>query len=233
MNLSEARERARALVIQGIDDPELMSMVQEELDELERFIEERSAAWRLDVKTTPGGYRNLSNRNVPHSRKDFEIDDDSWLRLMSAAWLVWRVAMDDHEMRHDPGKPKRLLEANYGDEESFDYGDMAGAGLDDWDAWWAEVYYTRPGRRHPAPSLGPLYEVYLLVREWWLGTGKSSFRLTYNADLEFRHAGVSSDSDDFNAPGRLFLAIAQALDGRYTTSNCATVYDKWRKRGRK
>ena len=157
-------------------------------------------------------------------RRDLDVDDDAWRRLMRGAWLLWRVAMDDHEMRHDPNKPKKRLEDNWDPDEevAYDYGDDAGAGLEDWDQFWADVYYTRPGRRWPGTPLGPLYEVFLLVRDWWMQyTGKTTFGLDYS---------YRSDREDFNAAGRLFLNVAQALDGRYTAKACASVYNKWRER---
>ncbi len=227
--IDTARDMLRIIEVGYLDDPPESFDLR---DEFLNLIDEKDDKLRAWIKTTELGCRRRPYR--AHMRKDITVSDEKWRRLMGGAWLVWRVAMDDHEMRYDPNKPKRLLEDNYGDEESFDYGDMAGVGLEDWDAWWREVYHAPPGRRWPGPSLGPLYEVFLLVRKWWIeSTGKSSFRPSYICDPIWKDGRPVPDHELYNAPGRLFLAVAQTLDGRYTIANCETVYDKWRKRRRK
>ncbi len=42
-------------------------------------------------------------------RYDLDVDMASYRRLMHDAWLLWRVVMDDYELRNDPGKPARHL----------------------------------------------------------------------------------------------------------------------------
>lgn len=213
MELDEARELARALILEGVDSPGGKS---ERLEEIERFIDELGGQVRRRKDRARHDRRGVKQRCY-----DLEIDADAKRRLMRAAWLLWRVAMDDHEMRYDPNKPSKRLEDNWNpDDPDYDYGDDTGLGLEDWDAFWAEVYHTRPHRRWPGPALPPLYEVYLLVRAWWLRyQDRKSFRPTYGGRRE-----------NFNAEGRLFLDVARALDPRYTPSNCASVYEKWRVR---
>ena len=134
------------------------------------------------------------------------------------------------EMRHDEDKPKRRLEDNYqtaGDQNPvYDYGDMAGLGweLNEWELWWREVYLAPRGRRWPGDERRvPLHEVFFLLRKFWLANSKiKKFAPNYPSDRR----------EDFNAAGRLFLDVAQVLDGRYTAEDCKSVYKTCRKSAR-
>lgn len=165
---------------------------------------------------------HMGRGGIPLMRYDLDVDEASYRRLVSASWLLWRVAMDDYEMRHDPDKPKRRLQDNWNPGDiAYDYGDDAGVGLENWDEWWEEVYRAPPGRRWPeAVPRVPLYEVFFLVRAWWFkNTGKRTFGLTYDGTCR----------EDFSASARLFLDIAQILDDRYTAEDCAIVYENCRR----
>ena len=214
MELDEARKLARALILEGVDDPGGKS---ERLEEIQRFIDE------LDGQVRRRKDRARHHRtHVKLMRRDLKVDKDSLRRLVSAAWLLWRVAMDDYEMRHDPDKPKKRLEDNWDPEDvAYDYGDMVGLGLENWDEWWEEVYRAPPGRRWPetVPRV-PLHDVFYLARAWWFkNTGKRTFGLTYK----------EKHREDFTAAERFFLDIAQAMDARYTAEDCTTVYESCRK----
>ena len=155
-------------------------------------------------------------------RRDLDVDDDSLQRLMGAAQMLWGAAMDDHYTRHKLDKASRPLTGEY----DLTYGmapweiEATYFGRSNQGKWMTDIYRRGPGRPGNDPSQGPLYEVYLLVRAWWRRYhGKTKFRPTYGHGRE-----------DFNAAGRLFLDIATALDARYTTKDCASVYEKWRKR---
>ena len=242
MELDEARKLARALILEGVDDPGGKS---ERLEEIQRFIDE------LDGQVRRRKDRARHHRtHVKLMRRDLKVDKDSLRRLVSAAWLLWRVAMDDYEMRHKPYKPKdepggwsgqykpkddhegrgapykprQKLEDNWDPDPNVvahDYGDQAGLGLENWDEWWEEVYRAPPGRRWPetVPRV-PLYEVFFLARAWWFkNTGKRTFGLSYKGKRR----------EDFTAAERFFLDIAQAMDPGYTARDCATVYESCRK----
>lgn len=235
MELDEARELARALIL-GDDKSG-------RLEEIERFIDELDGQVRK--------YKGRDDRTgIPLMRRDLPVNEASYRRLVSAAWLLWRVAMDDYEMRHkpykptdEPGgwdgqynprddhegrgapyKPRQKLEDNWDPDPNvvaYDYGDDTGAGLEDWDAFWAEVYHTPAGRRWPeGVPRGPLYGVFYLARSWWFkNTGKRTFGLKYKG----------ARREDFTAAERFFLDICQALDARYTAEDCAKVYESCRR----
>ena len=209
MELDEARESWRALVVEGADSPGKS----QRLEEIERVIDklEEEVRGRKD----PAHDRT----HVKLMRYDLDVDKDSLRWLVRRAWLLWRVAMDDYEMRHDPDKPKPRLSDNWSPTDTvYDYGDDTGAGLEDWDEWWRQVYHTPAGRRWPAaiPRV-PLYGVFYLARAWWFkNTDKRTFGLTY-------------DAPNYTAAERFFLGIAQTLDERYTAKDCAIVYENCRR----
>ena len=208
MKLDEARELARALIMEGTEPGRL--------EDLERFIDKLEGQVR--------GYKEARHKrtHIKLMRYDLDVDEDSLRRLVSAAWLLWRVAMDDYEMRHDPDKPKRRLQDNWNPGDvAYDYGADTGVGLEDWAEWWQEVYRAPPGRRWAGkvPRV-PLCEVYHLAREWWFkNTGKRTFGLMYKG----------ARREDFTAAERFFLDIAQTMDPGYTAKDCATVYENCRR----
>ena len=164
-----------------------------------------------------------AGRSFQATRRELApVDEASYRRLVRGVWLIWRVAMDDYELRHDPDKPKPRLQDNWNPEDvAYDYGDRAGAGLEDWDEWWRQVYHTPAGRRWPEGiPRAPLYPVFYLARAWWFkNTDHGTFGLAYKGKRR----------EDFTAAERFFLDIAQALDPGYTARDCATVYESCRK----
>jgi hypothetical protein len=150
-----------------------------------------------------------------------ELDPDSVGRMLHEAWEVWRCAIDDYEMQRKPDKPKQALKRNWNpDEVAYDYGEDAGAGLEDWDKFWLGTYYRKPGGKVTDPPVEPLCKIYPLVRDFWAeATGGRDFWLNY--PKEFRIA--RTDPNLFSSAGRLFLGVAQVMDRRYTPLKCESV----------
>ena len=151
--------------------------------------------------------------------------------LLRDAHEVYEVALEDWYTRADPSKPKGRLEANWDPDEEvlYDYGEDAGAGLEDWPEFWKRYYYRRRGNpgtnrtssKSTPPPVAPLYPVYTLVRRWWIETtGRKTFRLDYPRDPS---KGTRTNFNLFNPPGRLFLLIVQDLNVKYTARTCYGV----------
>ena len=160
---------------------------------------------------------------IPQMRYDIPVDADSRQRLMGAARYLWAEAMYDHEMQRKIDMTARLHPEEYDLSYGLTPQEIEATYFHRYNLhnWETDPYYRGPGRPGNDPPQGPLYEVYLLVRVWWQRyTGKTKFKPTYNGPRR----------EDFNAAGRLFLHVAQALDARYTPRDCASVYEKWRKR---
>ena len=129
-------------------------------------------------------------------------------------------------------KPKKRLTANRkrDEEVAYDYGDDAGAGLDDWPEFWKWFYYRppgRPGRSHTSDlPIAPLHAVYSVVRRWWIGTLGGKFNPTYPRAWDGDEGEVGGPRDiieKFNPAGRLLLLIAREMDDRFTADNVANL----------
>jgi len=77
------------------------------------------------------------------------LDADKVRRLVNQVRHIHRLVLSDWNRRHEPGwKPPRSLKDIQVDGPEYDYGDMAGLGLD-WDDWWKECWGAgvgNPGR---------------------------------------------------------------------------------------
>ncbi len=151
--------------------------------------------------------------------------------MLHDAHEVYTVALDDWVGRTDPGKPHKRLEANWDPDEevAYDYGDMVGVGLGDWEAWWRENYYRQPGRPGMIQTCGlpvaPLHAVYYVVRRWWVdtvGPFNPTFPRAWDGD-EGEVGGPREIIEKFNPAGRLLLLIAQEMDDRFTADNVANL----------
>lgn len=206
-------------------EPPSAPLVGKDHEERERLIAELDdTRWDAQKKMLRRD-SHMGRDGIPLMRRDLPVDDDSWQRLMGAAHLLWAEAMYDHEMRHKIDMTARLRPEDYDLSYGLTPTEIEATYFHRYNLhnWATDPYYRGPGRPGNDPSQGPLYEVYLLVRAWWLRYhDKTRFRPTYGERRE-----------DFNAPGRLFLTIARALDPRYTARDCASVYEKWRKRYQK
>ena len=204
MELDEARELLRALRVEGADS--------QRLEELECLIDE------LDGRARAYKEPRQDRAHVKLMRRDLDVDKASYRRLVSVAQDLWGAAMDDHYTRHKITTERPLtgeFDPSYGmtpTEIEATYFGRSNRGL-----WATDIYRRGPGGKPNDPPLGPLYEVYLLVRAWW---PRPTFGLMYKEKRR----------EDFTAAERFFLDIAQAMDPRYTTTDCASVYEKWRKR---
>ena len=145
--------------------------------------------------------------------------------MLRDAHEVYALALDDWETRAKSDKPKERLEANWDrDEAAYDYGDDAGAGLEDWPEWWKEHYYRpagRPGKSQTSDlPIAPLHAVYTLVKRWWIDNVDPKFNPTYPREYE---GGPRSIVEKFNPAARLLLLVAKDIDDRYTADNCANI----------
>ncbi len=167
---------------------------------------------------------------------DLGPHEDALRRLLHDAHEVYRLAMDDHATRADPDKPRRRLQENWDPDESkptYDYGEDAGVGLDDWDEWWQQHYHRRAGNpgtnrtstKSSPPPVTPLHAIYTLTRRWWKATVGTPFRPTYPRDPFEGDENPRTDFARFNPAGRLFLLVAKSLDRRYTALNCYGVHE--------
>lgn len=174
-----------------------------------------------------------------YERPGVKLDEKAVDRLLHEAWEVWRTAMDDYEMRRKKDKPKKALEDNWDPDEPelvYDYGEYAGAGLEDWDIFWRDTYYRGPGGKVTDPPVEPLCMIYSLVRDFWTeATGGRDFWLNYpksgneewlkypDEDSTDEDETEQEDPDLFSSAGRLFLGVARVLHRRYTPLNCESV----------
>ncbi len=172
-----------------------------------------------------------------YERPGVELDEKAVDRLLREAWEVWRTAMDAYQMRRKKDKPKERLEENWDpDEVAYDYGEDAGAGLEDWDKFWRDTYYRAPGGKVTNPPVEPLCMIYDLVWDFWTeATGGQDFWLNYpksGSEEWLKYPDEDSTEEDklerddpnlFSSAGRLFLGVAQVLDWRYTPLNCESV----------
>ena len=92
MKLDEARELARAMIVEGAEHGRIK--------ELERYIDELDG----QVRRLPRGGRARHYRYVKLMRRDLKVDEDKLRRLVSAAWLLWRQNL------HLPPKLRVLID---------------------------------------------------------------------------------------------------------------------------
>ena len=176
--------------------------------------------------------------------RSLDLDAGVLVVLLRAARHAHRMALSDFKRRNDPDwKVPRALPRG---RRLYDYGEDAGAGLDDeqygdwrrvkgkwqwvdlgtgWAGWW-KLNWGRP-RSNPGCFRGtriakaPLVEIYHLCNEWW--------RLTTGTPFHPNFDGIEPGPDEENLPtmnpaGRLFLLIAQDSDRRYSSDLCAKVH---------
>ena len=154
-----------------------------------------------------------------------------------------KSGLDDYTTKPKLYKPKKRLEANWpkpkkrltanrkrDEEVAYDYGDDAGAGLDDWPEFWKWFYYRPPGRLGRSHTsdlpIAPLHAVYSVVRRWWIDTLGGKFNPTYPRAWDGDEGEVGGPRDiieKFNPAGRLLLLIAREMDDRFTADNVANL----------
>ncbi len=151
--------------------------------------------------------------------------------LLCEAVQVYQAALDDWQDRNHPDRPRRRLENNWtpnDPEPPHDYGEDAGAGLEDWETWWREVYGR--GRGNPGGSrtregvpVTPLEPIYLLVNKWWRRVLREPFHPDFRRGVE--GWSVAEKMSTLYPAGRLFLLIAQDLNG-YTYTICLNLHER-------
>ena len=183
-----------------------------------------------------------------------DLPVDSLQALLRRTRHVHRMVLSEWKRRNDPEwKPSRRLPLNQ-DGPTYDYGDMAGMGLDDvrhgdwrrvkgkwqwvdfgtgWDGWWELNWGKPPGNpglfRGTDIAMPPLAAIYRLVNSWW----RAEMGLRFHPNFTGQYA---ADTDakrfpDLNAAAKIFLLIAQdAAPGLYNCDLCARVNDAYYKR---
>ena len=142
---------------------------------------------------------------------------------------TYRMALGDWLRRNDPAwrAPRRLPRRS---SDGYDYGDMAGVGLPDWDEWWNEIWGREQGNprlfRGTDVATPPLVSIYFMVNRWWRNTTGLSFNPNFGAQY-------SADTDaarfpDLKPDAQIFLLVAQDSGGRlYDCNLCGRVHDAY------
>ncbi len=159
-----------------------------------------------------------------------------WLLRETAR--VHREAKSDWRRRNeDEGsewRPHKRLERNIDPDEPevpYDYGELAGEGLDDWEAWWRKSWGKgrgHPGhfREHPEIPKAPLVAIYFLVNRWWRRVLHEPFWPDYSSGPD------AADKDPerlvhLGPAARFFFLVASEVDREYTIDLCKKVHDDY------
>ena len=161
-------------------------------------------------------------RRAADDPREYAVDLDAagLVVLLRATRHAHRMALSDFKRRNPEWQVPKVRPRGRGL-----YGDDAGAGLEDWPAWWRSIWGRR--RANPGRFLGsrlakaPLVTVYHLVNEWW--------RITTGTPFHPNFDGIEPGPDKANMPAmnpsaRAFLLVAQDCDRRYNSFHCARVH---------
>lgn len=160
-----------------------------------------------------------------------DLPVDALGRLLRNTRHAHRMVLSDWLRRNDPTwKPPERLPDLPGE---YDYGDLAGVGLDDWDEWYRECWgrpRANPGKfRGTDIAMPPLVSIYHLVNRFWRGEMGLSFRPNFVGQ-------EAADTDakrfpELNAAAQIFLLVAQdAAPGLYNCDLCSRVNNAYYKR---
>ncbi len=172
-----------------------------------------------------GAYRELpyvsddlySAADAITSALEIDLPEDELRHLLRDARHAHRMVLSEWLRRNDPDwqPPRRLKDNVDPDGPDYDYGDMAGVGLPDWDDWWRECWGKAPGNpgrfRGTDIAMPPLVAIYHLVNRWW----RDVMHRDFHPDFTGQHA---ADTDaarfpDLNIAAQAFLLIAQDAAG--------------------
>ncbi len=145
-----------------------------------------------------------------------------------------RMVLSEWLRRNDPDwqPPRRLKDNVDPDGPDYDYGDMAGVGLPDWDDWWRECWGKAPGNpgrfRGTDIAMPPLVAIYHLVNRWW----RDVMHRDFHPDFTGQYA---ADTDaarlpDLNRAAQIFLLVSQDAWPRYDSHLCGLVHDAYYRR---
>jgi hypothetical protein len=145
--------------------------------------------------------------------------------LLRRTRYAHRMLLSGHMRRNDP--EWQVPRARPRGRGPYDYGDMAGMGMDDWDEWWTSIWGRlrgNPGRfRGSDVPKAPLLAIYYMCNRFWRYTQHQAFW------PDFRKAeAYATDADaipDLNPAARFFLLVAQDADRKYNCDLCARVHD--------
>lgn len=185
----------------------------------------------------------------PHtaSLRRFLVEVGEWYETARDDW--WARQNDN------PERPDKRLKKNWDPDEPdvpFDYGHLAGEGLDDWDQFWREHYGKGCGQpsinkeRPGGPPVKPLHLIHHMTRRWWeqhVPEHPWAPKFPRSKGDEFHDPDNPEDKPvpfkdrsqryPGNAAAMFFLIVAQeAGDQRYLAENCFSVVKpngEWRK----
>ncbi len=220
------REWFRELAPDPYEDEEAISYIVAEMDlaeELAHSDDDRGRGVKLDE------HRDALRWLLRKARRVHREVKSDWLRRNEDEGSEWR--------------PHRRLERNIDPdepEEPYDYGELAGGGLegldrwgrrDDWDVWWRGVWGRgrgNPGgfRGHPGVPKPPLIAIYFVVNQWWRRVLHKPFWPDFTSGLD------AADTDPerlahLGPAARLFLLVANEVDKSYTADRCKKVHDDY------
>ena len=177
---------------------------------------------------------------------DLDLDEEALVVLLRQTRHAHRMALSDWKRRNDP--EYQVPRARPRGRRLYDYGDDAGAGLDDvdygdwrrvkgkwqwvwlgrgWAGWW-KLNWGRP-RSNPGCFRGtdiakpPLVAIYHLCNRWCRRTTGEAFRPDFRA-MDSKVPDIKN-MPLLNDAARLFLLVAQDCDRRYNCKLCALVHD--------
>ena len=154
-----------------------------------------------------------------------DLDAAGLVVLLRATRHAHRMALSDFKRRNDP--EWRVPKVRPRGRRLYDYGDDAGAGLEDWPAWWRSIWGRARGNpgtfRGTTVPKAPLLAIYILCNEWWRRTTGEAFWPDFKHQVSYR-----TDSErmpHLNDAARLFLLVAQDCDRKYNCDLCSRVHD--------
>ncbi len=159
-------------------------------------------------------------------------------------WLLREAERVHHEVKSDwlrrnadegsEWRPHKRLERNIDPDEPevpYDFGELAGEGLDDWEAWWRSIWGKKSGnpgrfRVHPDIPKPPLIAIYFLVNQWWRRVLHRPFWPDFASGLD------AADKDTerlvhLGPAARLFFLVANEVSIEYTMDLCKKVHDDY------
>ncbi|MGE0774381.1 MAG: hypothetical protein AB7L36_04990 [Sphingomonadaceae bacterium] len=202
------------------------------VDDADLFVRELRVPRKIHSST------NNNGRGLDLSHKCNEL-----AMLIAEAHEVYDVALEAWATRRENSFSPNL-EANYDPAEEIPpYGWPDYAAYQTTQADWDELYerhYKRPRgpsgksrtrKQHDNGDLPtrPLWDIYILILQWWERHVGKPFNPDFNINKDTRGTDERKKLEWFNPAARVFLLIAQELNTSYTSINCHWIHDRLRK----